>query len=175
MSDLSLLRPVSPTRRDVDVASAQALAAHHALGRMSACSSVAEFALAANEFLASARGLAQAVAKLARSAANDHGTTKRRAFAAWFAIQVTPVVQHPVQSELLRGAPEVYVARPARGSDAPPFAGAPMVRVPKPRPRAEDFYFDGVDKRPAIELCAEYLERVTSLIDDSRRTLARIA
>jgi hypothetical protein len=44
--------------------------------------------------------------------------------------------------------------------------------VKKPRP--EDFYFEGADKLPAIVMCAEYLERVTSLLDQSKVALKRL-
>ena len=165
------------TRRDVakplEIAAAQALQAHVALGKMSACTTVAEFAEAATEFMSAARGVSQSVAWLARTNAVD-ASERRRGFSAWFALSARELLVHPVQSELQQQQPSVYVSRLARGSGHPPIREAmtlPTIVAVKPKP--EDFYFEGVDKRPAIELCAEYLERVTNLLDESKQAIKR--
>ena len=166
------------TRRDVakplEIAAAQALQAHVALGKMSACATVAEFAEAAHEFMSAARGVSQSVAWLARTTATD-ASERRRGFSAWFALSARDLLVHPVQSELQQQMqPAVYVSRLARGSGHPPIREAmtmPTLQAVKPRP--EDFYFEGVDKRPAIELCAEYLDRVTNLLDESKQAIKR--
>lgn len=143
---------------------------------MSACTSVAEFSDAAIELMSAARGIAQALVLLARLSASD-GSERRRAFTGWFATQVSTVLQHPVHTEVKGSSldpPAVYLSRLARGSEHPPIREATMLgRMAALRPRPEDFYFEGVDKRPAIEMCAEYLERVTSLLDQSRQAMKR--
>ena len=45
--------------------------------------------------------------------------------------------------------------------------------LPAAKPRPDDFYFEGVDKLPAIQLCSEYLDRVTELLDQSKVALKR--
>jgi hypothetical protein len=181
------------TRRDVggplQLAAAQALIAHRALGRMSVSATVAEFSAATLEFMSAARGVSQTVAVLALGS-NGEGSDRRRAFTAWFAAEVAGVLAHPMQSDVVQASsnepPVVYVSRPARGSDQPPVReavaevtpvnGSPIGRlaIVTRRPRPEDFYFEGADKRPAIELCAEYLDRVTTLLDESKATLRRL-
>jgi hypothetical protein len=168
------------TRRDVasslDVAAAHSLNAHRALGRMSACTSVADFSEAAIELMAAARGISQTLTLLARLTAID-SSERRRAFTGWFAAQALSVLQHPMHAEVHGSSlepPAVYLSRIARGSDHPPIREATMLaRMAAMKPRPEDFYFEGVDKRPAIEMCSEYLERVTSLLDQSRQAMKR--
>jgi hypothetical protein len=138
-------RAVSTLQR----ASEHSMKAHRALGRMSASATLAEFTDAAAELIASLREISSSLETLAK---ND----RRRAFAAWFA-------KHGLHSELLKipATPAVYISRlpRARGSEPPPIRGS----------MAEDFYFEGADKRPAIQLCAEFLERVTTVLDQTKR------
>lgn len=170
-------RPVT-TRSDVarplDDAATHSLTAHRALGRMSACTSATEFSDAAAELLTAARGISQSIAAVARAVASD-GSNRRRAFAAWFATQVSTVLSHPMQSEVQKQEmTAVYMSRLARGSGSPPIREAlTLARMASLRPRPEDFYFEGLDKRPAIELCCEYLERVTCLLDQSKQAIKR--
>lgn len=173
-------RPV-PTRRDVanplELAAAHSLIAHRALGRMSACQTVAEFSEAAADLMNAAREMSQSFASLAHVPAGSDGNSseRRRAFSAWFATQVTTVFSHPMQSELQRtGMPTVYLSRLARGSGPPPIREAmTLARMMSVPPRPDDFFFEGADKRPAIEMCAEYLERVTSLLEQSKQAMKR--
>ena len=62
------------------------------------------------------------------------------------------LARHPLASELLAAgtpnAPQVYIACAAQ-------QGPGLLLL------------YGVDKRPAIELCAEYLDRVTHLLDEA--------
>ena len=149
--------------------------AHVALGKMSAASTVAEFADAATEFMSAARGVSQSVAWLARTTATD-ASERRRGFSAWFAMSARDLLVHPVQAELLpqQTQPSVYLSRLARGSGHPPIREAmSLAKLMAVKPRPEDFYFEGVDKRPAIELCAEYLDRVTNLLDESKHAIKR--
>ena len=161
------------TRRDLanplQIAAEQAMHAHVALGKMSAASTVTEFADAATEFMSAARGVSQSVAWLARTSATD-ASERRRGFSAWFAMSARDVIVHPVQAE----PPAIYISRLARGSGHPPIREAmTLAKMMSVKPRPEDFYFEGVDKRPAIELCAEYLERVTNLLDASKQAMKR--
>ena len=168
--------PVS-TRRDVAsplaVAEAQALLAHRALGHMSACTTTAEFVDAVNDLMFAARGISHALAGLARV---SDGSERRRAFAAWFGAQAGVVLQHPLQTLHASSTepPVVYMTRLARGSNAPPIREAlGLGRMPDVKPRPEDFFFDGADKQPAIVMCADYLDRVTSLLDLSKQAMKR--
>lgn len=158
------------------MAEAQALLAHRALGRMAVCDNANDFADAANDLLAATRGISAAIATLARSSASD-GSERRRGFTAWFAMNAQPLVLHPVQSELQKSAqpPAVYVSRLARGSGHPPIRDAETIVTIQQhvKPRPDDFYFEGVDKLPAIQLCSEYLDRVTDLLDQSKAALKR--
>jgi hypothetical protein len=147
--------------KTLDVASTHALIAHHALGRMTACTSVVELSDAASEFLQAAATVSRCIARLGV----EEGTS-------------TPLARHPLAIELQRialtnKAPALYVSRLARGSEAPPFRDGlsyTQVKVTL-TPRPEDFFFESTDKKSAIELCAEYLDRVTALLDVSRRRL----
>lgn len=167
------------TRRDLanplQIAAEQAMQAHAALGKMSACTTVTEFADAATEFMSAARGMSQSVAWLARTSATD-ASERRRGFSAWFAMSARELIVHPVQAELQAKTqtPPIYISRLARGSGHPPIREAmTLAKMMSVKPRPEDFYFEGLDKRPAIELCAEYLERVTNLLDASKQAMKR--
>jgi len=157
------------------MAAAQALLAHRALGRMAVCDNANDFADAANDLLAATRGISASIATLARTGASD-GSERRRAFTAWFAANVRDVVAHPIQTELhaKQTPPTVYVSRLARGSAHPPIREAMTLgNMQSFKPRPDDFYFEGLDKLPAIQLCSEYLDRVTNLLDQSKVAMAR--
>ena len=63
--------------------------------------------------------------------------------------------------EVMAALPAIYSMRFAQGSGPPPFNGVDVVRP-------HELYFDGLDKRPALEMCAVYLDRVTRLLDETR-------
>ena len=56
--------------------------------------------------------------------------------------------------------------------DAPPRI-YPVMRAPFPT-RPDDFYFEGIDDKPAITACAEYLHYLSALLDRSKQTLVRL-
>ena len=157
------------------MAAAQALLAHRALGRMAVCENANDFADAANDLLAATRGISGAIATLARSGVND-GSERRRAFTAWFAVNARELFQHPIQTTLQGSMkpPTVYVSRLARGSGHPPIREAmTLANMQSIKPKPEDFFFEGVDKLPAIQLCSEYLDRVMNLLDQSKAAMKR--
>lgn len=184
------------TRRDLagplQLAGVHALIAHRALGRMAVSSTVAEFSDASVELVTAARGMWGAVATLARSMALGERSERRRAFMAWFGNAVVGVLQHPLQRWVVQATastrPVVYVSRVARGScalsmrdgdvsvagEAAPGVVIARMAIVSHRRRAEDFYFKSANTRPAIVMCAEYLERVTTLLDASKVTLHRL-
>ena len=141
------------------VAAAKALRAHHLLGRLTTCDSLAEFASAATELVALTRAVTQSIARL-----RDDAAAQRSELAAWLHHQMTTLERHPL--ETMQSLPSLYAARLAAGSSPPPFEG--LVRH-----RADEFYFEGHDKRPALELCADYLDRVTKLLDETREQTRR--
>ena len=164
------LSPVASSFQDpLAQASAKALRAHHALGRMSASVTAAEFSAAVCEFLAAARTIASLVEQAADRDANG---ARRRAFSLWFGKQMAGVFAHPIENGL-PARPAVYALRLARGSGAPPFDDLPPQPEPVARPRPDDFFFETIDTRPAISLCAEYLERITNLLDETKRARRR--
>lgn len=150
------------------------LRAHHALGRMSACSAQAEFAEMLAEFLECARGLSDAIGRVGNTSLETN-TDGADAFSRWLGDEVSTLRKHPLQTEVLSSTSNgsaIVVSRLARGSGPPPLRdeSAATRRAP-PRPRAEHFFFEVIDKRPAIELCAEYVDRVSSILDESRQRL----
>jgi hypothetical protein len=167
---VDLLSGVTASSKDpLAQASANALLAHHALGRMSAATTVAEFSAAVCEFLAAARSIARLVEQAADGSASD---ARRRAFAMWFGKQMSGLFAHPIENGL-DAKPTVYALRLARGSGPPPFQDAPQEPEPVVRPRPDDFFFETIDTRPAITLCAEYLDRITHLLDETKRARKR--
>jgi hypothetical protein len=150
------------------LADSRASLAHHALGRLFACDSEAEFTAAVTEFLSQARAVCQSLARL-RETCSPRGPAD--ATHHWLSAQITALQKHPLEVALTRATPPpIYSARMARGSAPPPFAGTPIASEPKP---ADEFFFEGIDKRPAVELCASYLERVTAVLDETRHQLKR--
>jgi hypothetical protein len=139
------------------VAASKTLRAHHALGRLLVCRSTAEFATVAHEFLMHAYSVARTIERIGRMGEED------LAFAAWFATQHAKLSQHPVYLELQTDAPTIYRSRVAHGSH-PPFGD-------ELAPRRGEFFIEGLDERPALELCADYLDRATELLDDTRERL----
>lgn len=149
------------------LADSRASLAHHALGRLFACDSEAEFAAAVTEFLKQARAVCQSLARLRETCA-PRGPAD--ATHHWLSAQIAALQKHPLEVALMRATPPpIYVARIARGSEPPPFKGEPIVE-PKP---VDEYFFEGIDKRPAVELCASYLERVTAVLDETRHQLKR--
>jgi hypothetical protein len=157
-----------PIAEPLSVATAKALRAHHALGCLATCSSAAEFADRAKELIALTRAVSQAIARI-REESELH--VSRRAFSEWLGVQLGHLQRHPFETV---ASPPVYAARLARGSGPPPFDGVAIGRVPTAPQRPEDFFFEGFDKRPALELCAEYLERVTRVLDETREQMRRL-
>jgi hypothetical protein len=152
----------------LNVAASKALRAHHALGKLAVCRSEAEFVKTATEFLVHARAVCQSLARL-RETSGAHGSRVHD----WLAGQITTLQQHPLEVALTRPTtPAVYTQRVARGSEPPPFEGVVHAAItPKP---VDEFYFEGLDKRPAVELCASYLERVMMVLDETRSQLAEL-
>jgi hypothetical protein len=148
---------------DVDdplqVAAAKAMRAHHVLGVMEACKTPAELTDAAADFLATARSAAQTLARLGE-------TVSDAAFVHWVGERLLALRAHPVEAELAAATrPAITVARIARGTE-PPFATG----MPQDEPY---FCFEGLDRRPAIDLCTEYLQHLTLLVDETRTRLSR--
>jgi hypothetical protein len=139
------------------VAASKTLRAHHALGRLLVCGSTPEFATVAHEFLMHAHSVARTIERIGRMGEAD------LAFAAWFAEQIATLWKHPIYLELETEAPAVYRSRFAHGSH-PPFGDPPI-------PRRSDFFIEGLDETPALDLCADYLDRATQLLDDTRQRL----
>ena len=149
------------------LAGARALRAHEALGRLLACHNEAQFSSAVTEFLQHARAVCQSLARL-RETCSPNGAD---AVQQWLASQISALQKHPLEVALAKATPPpIYAARLARGSEPPPFAGAPSALEPK---AADEFFFEGIDKRPAVELCASYLECVTAVLDETRHQLKR--
>jgi hypothetical protein len=140
----------------LEVARAHALRAHHALGLMTACKTTGEFSEAVTAFLSAARAVTRTVVRAER----DNQTS---AFPTTFRDQLLAILKHPLEGS---ATPPVYMSRLARGS-APPYGEAPAVPrvITREIPRADDFYFETCDKKPAIELCADYLMHITALVD----------
>ena len=164
-----LLSGVASSVDPLAQASAKALRAHHALGRMSASVTVAQFSAAVCEFLAAARTIAHLVEQ---AADRDASGARRRAFSLWFGKQMAELFAHPIENGL-PARPTVYALRLARGSGPPPFDDLPPQPEPVARPRPDDFFFETIDSRPAITLCSEYLERITQLLDETKRARRR--
>jgi hypothetical protein len=147
------------------LAGSRASLAHHALGRLFACDSEAEFTDAVTEFLAQARAVCQSLARL-RETCSPRGPAD--ATHQWLSAQIAALQKHPLELALERATPPpIYSSRMARGSAPPPFRGEIAIE-PKP---AGDFFFEGIDKLPALELCASFLERVTAVLDETRHQL----
>jgi len=146
---------------------ADVLRAHHTLGRMSCSVTAAEFTEAVSEFLVVARSVSQVIARL--GASNTVGGDEHDRFVRE---RCADVAQHPLEMILHAGGgtmPAIY-ARQARGSGLPPSGeGIVIARMTTPTKRQpDDFFFEDSDANPAILLCADYLEHVTRLLDQSR-------
>ena len=131
----------------VERAAESLLIAHHALGRMAGATSMEEFAEAAHTMLAAARSASRSLALLA----DIEGDERHRAFASWFDDNIPPLLRHPLEQNAI-GA--VHVSRTAPTQQ-----------------RAEDFFFEGAAKRPAIGLSAEYVEQVSTMLAMTKRAL----
>jgi hypothetical protein len=133
-----------------------------------ACNSEAEFTAAVTEFLAQARAVCQSLARL-RETCSPRGPAD--ATHQWLSAQIAALQKHPLELALKQATPPpIYTARMARGSAPPPFNGEPLVA---PTKGPAEFYFEGIDKLPAVELCASYLDRVTAVLDETRHQLKR--
>jgi hypothetical protein len=149
------------------LADSRASLAHHALGRLFASDSEAEFTAAVTEFLGQARAVCQSLARL-RETCSPRGPAD--VTHQWLSAQIAALQKHPLELALKRTTPPaVYSSRMARGSAPPPFAGEPLV-VPA-KAVSDEFFFEGIDKLPALELCASFLERVTAVLDETRHQL----
>lgn len=168
MVDLVSEVPAS-SQKPLELAAEKAHLAHHALGRMSASVTTAEFRVALYEFLATARNVARLVEQAAEGSPHD---ARRRAFTSWFGERTAVLSAHPIENGLDR-KPVVYASRHPRGSGPPPIADLPKEPEPTARPRPDDYFFEQVQSKPAIALCAEYLDRITELLDQSKWALAR--
>ena len=140
------------------VAASKTLRAHHALGRLLVCASAEEFANAAHEFFIHAFTVARTIERIGRMGEHD------LAFAAWFSQQLQALSNHPVALELEAEPPAIYRSRLAHGSHH---------GEPTPARRA-DYFIEGLDEQPALELCADYLDRATKLLDDTRQRLLEL-
>ena len=117
---------------------------------MTTCRSIDDFSDAVRSFLFAARAATRTMARA------DHESLR---------FHLVALLKHPLETN----TPAIYMSRLARGS-APPYgeeSTAPVVGrvITREIPKADDFYFEGFDKKPAIELCAELLERITLLVD----------
>lgn len=147
-------------KTSLQAASDDVLAAHHALGRMYGSTTAEEFSAAAAEFLDATRAVTQTLARDSR--ADDVSAVMRRAF--------------ELDASTLITAATVRMTRLARGSGphSLPAHDSSSQREVRPAPakaRPEDFYFAGFDRHPAIHVCAEFLERVTSALDKAKRVV----
>jgi len=142
---------------DLYLAARNAELAHHAFGRLLAAKSLAEFTASAADFLASTRGTARAITGAARRLPG-------------LLQQLSALERHPLVV-VDEQAPQLYLSRLARGSQADLSRGR---LLPSLVPSPGDYFFENIDKRPAIALCREYLERIDDLIDQTRRALAQV-
>lgn len=132
---------------------------------MATASSMQEFAEAAKRMLAAARSASRSLAQLA----DVEGDERHRAFASWFDDHMPPLLRHPLEHSAIG---EVYVSRLARGASPPVESNPALWRLTAPtKQRADDFFFEGADKRPAISLSAEYVEQVTTMLAMTKRAL----
>lgn len=139
------------------VAAADALVAqaHLSLGRMWACETMPAFQEALTEFLGFLRDMGGLISRLGRFTGDS--------------TEVAALARHPVGVVLAGTKPaKIYSHRLARGS-APPFKSEDG---PPKRVAGDDFYFDHLGTQPAVAACFEYIERVSELVDRSRRTLS---
>lgn len=157
----------------VDVASANALRAHHALGRLYACRSESEFSEIVAELLTLARSVTESIARLPAAHVVGRTTEAHIFFAQWLSARMASLQCHPLEGTLVTSTPPIYSARLARGSEAPPFDALSIDRAPKAA-HPHEFFFEGLDKRPALELCASYLDRVTTLVDEVRQRMRHL-
>jgi hypothetical protein len=142
---------------DLYLAARNAELGHHAFGRMLAAKSLAEFTAAAGDFLAATRG---AVRSMTGAARRLPGLLQ----------QLSAVERHPLLA-VDEQSPPLYLSRLARGSRADLSRGT---LLPPLVPSPGDYFFENVDKQPAIALCREYLERVDALVDQTRSALAQV-
>lgn len=142
---------------DLYLATRNAELAHHAFGRMLAAKSLAELTPAAGDFLAATRGAARAITGAARRLPG-------------LSHELSALERHPLIA-IDEQSPQLYVSRLARGSRADLSRGSVL---PSLVPSPGDYFFENADKRPAIALCREYLERIDDLIDQTRRALAQV-
>lgn len=142
---------------DLYLAARNAELAHHAFGRLLAAKTLADFTAGAGDLLAAMRGATRAISGAARRLPG-------------LLQQLTALERQPLHA-IDEHAPQLYVSRLARGSRADLARGG---LLPSLVPSPEDYFFENVDKRPAIALCHEYLERVDDLIDQTRRALAQV-
>jgi hypothetical protein len=151
----------------LQVAAAKAMRAHHVLAVMQACTTPAELTDAAADFLAAARSAAQTLARVGESVDDD-------AFAQWVGERLLALRAHPIEAELSAATrPAITTGRIARGSEHPPFRHGDKLVLPTHDDEAF-FCFEGLDRRPAVDLCAEYLQYLTLLVDESRARLSRV-
>lgn len=161
-----ILPRLSDAGDPLQVAAAKALRAHHVLAVMHACKTPAELADAAADFLAAARSAAQTLARLGESGADD-------AFVQWVGERLVALRAHPIEAQLATSTrPVITIGRFARGSGPPPFREGDKV-VFATHADEPFFCFEGLDRRPAVDVCAEYLHYLTLLVDESRSRLSR--
>jgi hypothetical protein len=175
----------------IDAATAMLANAHHALGRMSACQSAPEFSKATADFLAVARDVSGRIMRIATACGDD---TRIDEFATWLADATKKLTEHPLDSiatkrvlAIRRQPPEGMAlgsTRQARGS-APPYAEDRNITIGKlggwvladsiTSARPDDFYFQHLEERTAIALCADYLDTISALLAAATRELKRRA
>jgi hypothetical protein len=114
--------------------------AHQAIGRMLASATAGEFETAVDRFLSVTRDMSVVIARV--EARSDPRADRL----------LEPVRAHPLHREPLKLAPRI-----ARGTRDPL------------RTRPDDFYFQSHADAPAITMCADYLDKVSTLLERVKR------
>ena len=168
------MRLCRDTIEDVTVALAEA---HRALGTMFASETSKDFHDAAGEFLGTARTVRNLVARLGLEEFGDGLSSPADAqsqakFDRWLADAIEPLLAHPLESLDADPAPPLkYVPRI---DEVPVAKSRASTELGVMRSRPDGYYFQFMDTRPAIELCADYLERVTALADEAVQASQRL-
>ena len=163
--------------------------AHRALGLLYASTSLDEFAIALKALVASARSALWWTARLGVEHAPDlpamseADRRRRRAFAGWLAIAEGLVSSHPLATcqkfvaycgsrercELAMDLDVDLFEEAAHDDGLADSGSAPELRVTK----LDEIRLDLDQSRAAIQVCADYLDRVTTCCEHAKREARR--
>jgi len=153
--------------------------AERALEQMLEATSFEAFCAAMRAFLGAARNVRVLVTQVARTLERDGHRIERRRFESWLA-QAARNIDLPLplgELHLGRELELAYVPRPALPTPKRALVIGQSRRAERRRSTAASFtiaavYFAHDARRPAVELCADYLVRLTAFADEAANQAA---